>query len=423
METHSAANTSNLRTDRSFELSEASVEPTVNTGTSRVAVVHDWLTGMRGGEIALENILALIPDADLFTLLHNPGSVSATIEAFKPKTTFINRLPFASTKYRNYLPLFPMAIEQLDLDAYDVIISTSHCVAKSAIPAGSARHLCYCFTPMRYAWDQFDSYFGADQIGRWKSHLYRLAMAKLSRWDAATSSRVHRYIAISEFVANRIRRYYGREPDVIYPPVNTDFYTPGTGRPGDYFVVVSALVPYKRVDIAIKACAAAKVPLRIVGDGPEITSLKAYAGPDVDFLPHQTGENLRELYRNSRGFLLPGEEDFGIAPVEALACGRPVIALSAGGARETVEDGVTGLLVKDDTVDGFTDAVNDMASFKYDPVTLHQAATRFSTAAFQKRMSSALNSFFSQNTKPPSQLSTKHMLSTEARHSKLTTPK
>lgn len=376
---------------------------------------------MRGGEIALENILALLPDADLFTLLHNPGSVSPTIEAFQPKTTFINRLPFASTKYRNYLPFFPMAIEQLDLDAYDVIVSTSHCVAKSAIPAGRARHLCYCFTPMRYAWDQFDSYFGADQVGRWKNRLYRMAMARLSRWDAATSNRVHHYIAISDYVANRIRRYYNREPGVIYPPVNTDFYTPGTSHPGDYFVVVSALVPYKRVDIAIKACADARVRLRIVGDGPEIKRLKSLAGPDVEFLPRQTTHELRELYRNSRGFLLPGEEDFGIAPVEALACGRPVIALSAGGARETVEEGVTGILVQDDTVDGFTDAINSLASFQYDPTTLHRAAARFSTAAFQRGMSKALNDFFADTKELPSQLTSQTQINLTKIQSKSTT--
>ena len=373
---------------------------------------------MRGGEIALENILALIPNADLFTLLHNPGSVSAKIEAFNPKTTFINRLPLASTKYRNYLPLFPMAIEQLNLDGYDAIISTSHCVAKSAIPSGQTRHLCYCFTPMRYAWDQFEFYFGAQQIGRWRNYLYRMAMARLSRWDAATSNRVHHYIAISQYVADRIRRYYKREPDVIYPPVNTDFYTPAPGLPGDYFVVVSALVPYKRVDIAIKACESARARLRIVGDGPEIERLKHCAGPNVEFLPRQTSEELRDLYRNCRGFLLPGEEDFGIAPVEALACGRPVIALDAGGARETVQDGVTGVLVGEGTADGFAEAISSIARFKYDPNTLHQAAARFSTASFQRKMSGALNNFFVNNSEPPSQFSKKNKISTAPIQSK-----
>ena len=355
-----------------------------------MAVVHDWLTGMRGGESALEHILTLVPDSQLFTLMHASGSVSAQIESHRPRHTFVQYLPYSRTHYRNYLPIFPAAIEQLDLDDYDIVISTSHCAAKSAIPTGKARHLCYCFTPMRYAWDQFDAYFGVAQVGRWQSSLYRRAMDQLARWDKVTAGRVDRYVAISQYVAGRIGRYYNRKADVIYPPVDTSFYRPGGSKSRGYFVVVSALVPYKRVDMAIDACRLAGVELRVVGTGPEAKRLRLNANPTVKFMSHQTKEELRELYRGSEGFLLTGEEDFGIAPLEAQACGRPVVALARGGALETVDDGVTGLLVRDNNAEAFADAIKLARQREFDPNRLHAAASRFSPTVFYKHMRTAL---------------------------------
>jgi glycosyltransferase involved in cell wall biosynthesis len=353
-------------------------------------VVHDWLTGMRGGESALEHILTLVPEAQLFTLMHTPGSVSAQIESHRPRHTFVQHLPFSRTRYRNYLPIFPAAIEHLDLDDYDIVISTSHCAAKAAIPPGKARHLCYCFTPMRYAWDQFDAYFGVKQVGRWQSRFYRIAMDRLASWDMTTADRVDRYVAISQYVASRIDRYYNREADVIYPPVDTKFFCPDGSKSRGYFVVVSALVPYKRVDMAINACRLAGVELRIVGTGPETKRLQSLANSTVKFMPPQTKEQLRELYRGSEGFLLTGEEDFGIAPLEAQACGRPVIALGRGGALETVDDGITGLLVKIDDVESFANAIQIVAQQEFDPNRLHVAASRFSPEVFYKNMRTAL---------------------------------
>ena len=192
----------------------------------RTALVHDWLTGMRGGEKVLEVLCELFPDADLFTLVHRRGTVSAAIEGRRVKTSFVQRLPLASTRYRSYLPLFPFAIEQFDLDGYDLVVSTSHCAAKSAVVPGRARHLCYCFTPMRYAWDQFDAYFGPARIGRRMSALARPVLARLARWDRDTAHRVHRYLAISQYVARRIGLYYNRQSTIVYPPVDTEFYTP-----------------------------------------------------------------------------------------------------------------------------------------------------------------------------------------------------
>ena len=248
---------------------------------------------MRGGESALEHILTLVPGSQLFTLMHTGGSVSAQIESHRPRHTFLQHLPFSRTRYRNYLPIFPTAIEQLDLDDYDIVISTSHCAAKAAIPPGKARHLCYCFTPMRYAWDQFDAYFGVEQVGQWQSRFYRIAMNRLAQWDMTTAGRVDRYVAISQYVASRIDRYYNREADVIYPPVDTNFYCPNGSKPRGYFVVVSALVPYKRVDMAIDACRLAGVNLCVIGTGPEAKRLRFRANSTVKFMSHQTKEELR----------------------------------------------------------------------------------------------------------------------------------
>jgi glycosyltransferase involved in cell wall biosynthesis len=310
----------------------------------RVALVHDWLTGMRGGEKVLDALCVLCPDAHIFTLLHVPGSVSGRIAARPLHASFVQHLPRAPRWYRNYLPLFPAAVESFDLDGFDLVISSSHCAVKSVVVPGRARHLCYCHSPMRYAWDQFDAYFGPARLGR-ASRLARAALRPLARWDAATSGRPDRYVANSQYVARRIRRYYNRSAAVVAPPVDTVFYTPAAGAPGPYLLVVSALVPYKRLDIAIHAARAAGMPLKIAGEGGDRARLEALAGPDVEFLGRATDETVRELYRGATAVLLPGEEDFGIVPVEAQACGRPVIALARGGALETVVDGETGLLV------------------------------------------------------------------------------
>src|SRR5262245_54843307 len=220
----------------------------------RLAFVHDWLTGMRGGEKALEVLCERFPDASLFTLVHVPGSVSPTIERLRPRTSFIQRLPMVKRFYRHYLPLFPTAIEQFNFDASDMVVSLSHCCAKSIVRPGHARHLCYCLTPMRYAWDQFDAYFGADRVGTLRNRVMRPVMARMARWDRDTAGRADRYVAISHYVAGRIRRYYNREAIVVYPPVDTDFFRPGSGEasPERSALVVSALVPYKRIEVAIE---------------------------------------------------------------------------------------------------------------------------------------------------------------------------
>jgi glycosyltransferase involved in cell wall biosynthesis len=350
----------------------------------RVALVHDWLTGMRGGEKVLEAIADLYPDAPLYCLVHAPGQVSASIEHHRIRTSFVQRFPAATRHYRQFLPLFPAAVKLFDLDAFDLVISTSHCAVKSVIRPGRALHISYCHSPMRYAWDQFGEYFGPAQVGITRSRLLRPVMAGLARWDRETAGRVDSYVANSRYVAERIRRYYNRESTVVYPPVDTAFYRPDDNRHAarSGFLIVSALVPYKRLDIAIDACRRLAVPLTIIGTGPERARLEAMSGPDVRFQGWLSDEDVRELYRQSAAVLLPGVEDFGMVPVEAQACGSPVVALGEGGAAETVLDGHTGVLVTDASVDAFTDGLSRVRSLAVDPGALRQHALSFSRERF-----------------------------------------
>ena len=362
--------------------------------TLKIALIHDWLTGMRGGERALLAFCEMFPDADLFTLVRVPGATDPIIERRRVRTSLIQYLPFAGRLYRHYLPLFPLAIEQFNLDGYDLVLSTSHCAAKSVVVPGHTRHLCYCLTPMRYAWDQFDAYFGPERVGRTASRVMRPIMAAMARWDRATEGRVHRYLAISQYVARRIWLYYNRPSSIVYPPVETSFYTPAPDQPadrrGEGFLVVSALVPYKRVDLAIAAARRAGVPLTIVGDGPERAALESLGGSDIRFLGWCTNEEIRDLYRSSVATILPGEEDFGIVPLEAQACGRPVVALGRGGARETVIDGETGLLVEPGEA-ALADGLRRAASTEWDAVRIRYHAETFSRDRFVREIQTAID--------------------------------
>jgi glycosyltransferase involved in cell wall biosynthesis len=359
----------------------------------RIALIHDWLTGMRGGERALLAFCELFPDADLFTLVQVPGATDPIIERRRVRTSPIQWLPFPGRLYRHYLPLFPAAIEQFDLDRYDLVLSTSHCAAKSVVVPGRARHLCYCLTPMRYAWDQFDAYFGPERVGRLGSRLMRPVMAAMARWDRATEGRVHRYLAISQYVARRIALYYNRQSTIVYPPVETTFFTPGSAdKPDkmDRLLVVSALVPYKRVDLAVAAAARAGLPLTVVGDGPERARLEASAGRHVQFLGWRTNEDIRDLYRSSIATILPGEEDFGIVPLESQAVGTPVVALGRGGARETVIDGETGVLVGDGE-EALAEGLRYAASRSWDAERIRRHAERFSRDRFVRDIATVID--------------------------------
>jgi glycosyltransferase involved in cell wall biosynthesis len=357
--------------------------------SARVALVHDWLTGMRGGERVLEVLCETFPEASLHTLLHVPGTVSPVIERHPIETSFLQRVPGIGRLYRHLLPLYPLAIEGLDVGDADLVISTSHCAAKSILTPPGARHLCYCFTPVRYAWDQFDAYFGPERVGRTKSAVMRQLLDRFARWDQRTSVRPDRYVAISQYVARRIQRYYNRRSAVVYPPVDTGFFTPSQTARQPFALVVSALVPYKRVDVAVAACRAVGVPLKVVGQGPEASALARLGGSGVEFLGALPDADVREMYRRASVVLLPGEEDFGLVPVEAQACGTPVVALGRGGATETVVDGGTGVLTGEG-VDACAAGIRRMLDEPPSPAACRAQAERFSTERFVQQLIDAV---------------------------------
>ncbi len=348
----------------------------------KTAVVHDWLTGMRGGELVLEKILDLVPDPTVFTLFHFPGSVSDRIESVPIRTSFLQKLPVSASNYRNFLPLFPRAVESFDLAGFDLVVSSSHCVAKGARPR-KAPHLCYCYTPVRYAYDQFDAYFRKGETSFYA--LKKLAIASLRRWDIRTAPRVDRFLAISTRVAERIEHAYGREATVVYPPVDVGFFTPEAGGApsGGYALCVNALVPYKKIDRAIEWSNRTGFPLRIVGSGPEENRLRELASSSVSFEKGLSREDLRERYRQCAFLLQPGEEDFGIASVEAQACGRPVVALDRGGIRDIVTSPDLGSLYEEDSIDGIQRAIDSLHRVGFNAGGARTNAERFSIQRFE----------------------------------------
>lgn len=356
----------------------------------RVVFAHDWLTGMRGGERVLELLCQAFPGAPIHTLIHNPAAVSDLINRRVVRTSWLQRIPGIVRHYRRFLPLFPIAARSLKGPPADLFISTSHCVAKGMpVPAG-ARHMCYCFTPMRYAWVCPDDYFGRHPAVQL---LIRPLLAWLRRWDRTANARVDFFVAISRHVRERIQTYYGRESRVVYPPVNTDFWTPdpeADSRPrpgrdqGGYDLMVSALVPYKRLDVAIRAYARSGFPLRIVGTGVEFGALRRLATPNIVFLGWQPDDRVRQLYRECRALIFPGEEDFGLVPLEAQSCGRPVVALARGGVLESVRDGVTGLFFKEQTPEALMGALSRFETAVWNPAVIRRHAETFSIPSFRK---------------------------------------
>ncbi len=355
---------------------------------SRVALVHDWLTGTRGGEKVLLELVRMFPHAPVFTLFHFPGSQHPEIEAREIRTTFLQRLVSPSHDYRRLLPLFFAAAETWDLSGFDLVISTSHCVAKNAKKDEGAFHLCYCHTPVRYLHDQFDDYFRGRPAP--VALAARLARAPLRAWDVATVPRVDAFVANSANVKDRIARLWVREAEVVAPPVDTEFYTPGPPAARTGLLVVSALAPYKRLDDAILAANARKLRLTIAGFGPERARLAKLAGETVVFADTPNDDMLRSLYRSAEAVLMPGEEDFGIVPLEAQACGTPVVALGKGGALETVKDGVTGVLVPAPGPDALLAGLDRLRSLALDPAAAVANARRFSRDAFREGFRRAL---------------------------------
>ncbi|GMV05521.1 MAG: putative glycosyl transferase [Gemmatimonadota bacterium] len=359
----------------------------------RVALVHDWLTGMRGGEAVLEGLLELFPDAEIFTLLHARGSVSPRIEERPVHASLLDRVPGVARWYRYALPLFPRAVESLDLSGFDLVVSSSHCVAKGVRPPPGVPHLCYCHTPMRYVWDQYDAYFGPGRA----STPVRAAMAmlapRLRAWDVRTAARVTRFVANSHHVRRRIAETYGRDASVVHPPVDVAAFAPRSRR-GDHYVVLGAPAPYKRLDLAVEAFRGLDRPLWVIGDGVGAgAGLPGRRGapPNVRFLGRLARSDVAEALGTARGLVLPGVEDFGIGVVEALASGTPVVALGSGGVLDTVrppEDAgpgapPTGVFFHRATPDALADAVQRREAMTFDAAALAASARRFAPDRFR----------------------------------------
>lgn len=356
----------------------------------KVAIVHYWLVGMRGGEKVLEALCEMYPQADIFTHVAVPDALSDRLRGHRIQTSFIARLPRPARWYKKYLPLMPLALEQLDLSGYDLVISSEAGPAKGIVPAPDALHVCYCHSPMRYIWNMYHEYRqGADRLSRFAMPL----MAHYLRlWDESSASRVDRFVANSQNVAARVQRYYRRDADVVHPPVDVAAFevAPAEER-GDYYLMVGELVRYKRPDIAVRAFNASGRPLVVIGGGEMLEELGRLAAPNVTLLGPQPFEVLKHRYARCRALVFPGEEDFGIVPVEAMASGRPVVAYRRGGATETVIDGVTGILFDEQTPEALEAALARLDATAFDPIRLRTHASRFATGRFKRQMQALID--------------------------------
>ena len=357
--------------------------------TPKIAIVHDWLVTYAGAERVLEQMLACYPSADLFSVVDFvPPQERGFLQGKTPQTTFIQKLPGAKTRYRSYLPLMPLAIEQLNLSGYDLILTSSHAVAKGVLVSPDQLHLCMCYTPIRYAWDLQHQYFQESGLQRGtKAWAARWLLHKMRLWDSRTAQGVDQFIAISHYIARRIQKTYRRDAVVIYPPVDTDFFVPPAATPpqGAYYVTASRMVPYKKMATIVEAFK--QLPgqqLIVIGDGPDMTKCQAAAGPNVQLLGRQSATSLRGYLQNAQGFIFAAEEDFGIAAIEAQACGTPVIAYGKGAARETIRLD-TGLFFNEQTPQAIAAAVTQMVNQRtqFKAENCRANALRFSAAQFR----------------------------------------
>lgn len=352
----------------------------------RVAFVHDMTVGYAGSERVLEQMLAVFPQADLFAVVDFvPENERAFLGNKIPKTSFIQKMPLARSKYRFYLPLMPLAVEQFDLSGYDLVVSSSHAVAKGVLTGPDQLHLCMCYSPIRYAWDLQHQYLAETGFAHGlRSAIVRSFLHYIRLWDARTANGVDTFIAISKFIARRIRKVYGRDSVVIYPPVSVESFIPGVEKQ-DYYLTSSRLVPYKRIDLIVEAFS--RIPDRqliVIGDGPEMPKIRAKAASNVKLLGYQPFVVLREHLQKAKAFIFAAEEDFGIAPLEAQACATPVIAYGKGGSLETVIEGTTGLFFKHQTTEAIVEAVERFEDHIFDPHLIRSHAESFSVERFRK---------------------------------------
>ena len=359
------------------------------TQAPRVAIIHYWLVGMRGGERVLERLLRLFPGADIFTHVVRPEAMSDTIRAHRIQTTFIARLPGAQRFYQHYLPLMPMALEHLDLRGYDLVISSESGPAKGVIAPPDAFHLCYCHSPMRYLWDHFHDYHA--RAGWLTRHLMPPLFHRLRQWDQASAQRPDRVLANSAFIARRVRKAWGREAGVVHPPVDVTRFSPADSI-GDHYLWVGQMTPYNRADLVVEAFARLGLPLLMVGTGELAAHVARRATPNVTIVPRLDFADLTRAYAQCRALIFPAEEDFGLIPVEANASGRPVVAYAGGGARETIVDGETGLFFDDQSIDSLIDAVERCERWlgHFSPAAAITNARRFAPEVFDPGIRAAV---------------------------------
>ena len=356
----------------------------------KVAIIHYWLVNMRGGEKVLEALCELYPQADIFTHVYRPEKFqNSVISKHKITTTFIAKLPGATKRYQLYLPLMPLALEELDLSGHDLVISSESGPAKGVIVPPGVPHICYCHSPMRYAWDMYGEY--RSEMGKLKRFLTALLLHYIRRWDQLSSQQVTEFIANSRFVAKRIKSYYGRNSMVIHPPVDIGAFSLSSSSE-DYYLVLGQLVPYKKTDLAVRAFNQSGKKLIVIGDGVQLGLLKKIAQPNVQILGYQPFSVMKAYLMKCKALIFPGVEDFGIVPLEAMACGKPVIAFAKGGALETVLDGLTGCLFYEQTVDSLNKVIYSFESdFNVEPSQIREKALSFSKENFKERIRNHIN--------------------------------
>lgn len=352
----------------------------------KVAITADWLNTSGGGERVLMQLHRMFPEAPVYTTVCDRDAIPAAMRGWDIRTSFLQRVPFARRRHQPFLPLMPMAFEQFDMSEYDLVITTNSACAKGVITRPGALNVCYCYTPCRYIWDLYHEY----TRGMRTRALFAPVAHWLRVWDRLSADRVDHFIGISHEVGSRIRRHYRRDAEVVYPPVDVDRIRPNGLPPEDFYLVVARLVPYKRVDLAVQAASRLGRRLVVVGDGSERRRLEALAGPTVEFLGRRGDDEVADLLARCRAFLFPGWEDFGIAPVEAQAAGRPVIAYGRGGAAETVVDGATGVLFEEQTVDSLAEAMLRADGIAFDPATCRRNAERFGSDVFRAQLGAAI---------------------------------
>lgn len=352
----------------------------------KVAIIHDWLTIYGGSESIVRILHEMFPEAPVYTTVYDKKNMPADFAQMDIRPSFLQHYPFAKKKYTMYLPFMPRAFESFDLSGYDLVISSNTSCSKGVLTGAQTLHICYCNTPMRYGWDFYHEYIR--EKGKLGRFLISCMMKKIRLWDRLSADRVDRFIANSHNVAARIRKHYRRESHVIYPPVRTHLFTPGSGEHtgGGYYLAVSRLVPYKRIDLLVEAFSELGLPLTIIGDGSERKELEKRASSNIQFLGRLEDDMVLKYMQGARAFLFPGEEDFGITPIEAQACGVPVIAYGRGGALETVQDGKTGLFFPEQTKESVIEAVKRFETMRFDPAEIVRHAEKFSEERFRKEL-------------------------------------